>query len=254
MELLSITLTAGETKRFERAGRYFELIESSGPVRIDFYEASGRQSDQMVNAVSGLFLEDTYGAFVIYSPTAQTVQILVMETGRGGSRRQPGNVRVIDSSAEKTLAGKSYIGTIGISGTAGNQPIAGIRNNGTTPLAITNLNISSDTAALVSAISGSNIVAAGFLATDTVFNKLIGSPDLPVGQCDIFANSYATLGAFDAKFPSSKSRHSYLIQPAVQNEFDYSKSPFVLPPGSYLLFKALTNGANLNVRFEVETL
>lgn len=96
MELLTIILSAGESKRFEKSGRYFEIIDSAAPVRVDFYSASGQQTDQMLNALSGLFLEAAYGAFTISSSTAQSVSFLLLEQGRGGSRRQPGSVRVIN--------------------------------------------------------------------------------------------------------------------------------------------------------------
>lgn len=94
MELLTIKLSAGESKRFEKPGRYFEIIDSTGAVRVDFYSVSGRQTDQMVNALSGLFLEASYGAFTITSATSQSVSFLLLENGRGGSRRQPGVVQV----------------------------------------------------------------------------------------------------------------------------------------------------------------
>lgn len=95
MELLQITLAANETKQFAKAGRYFEIIESAFPITVNFTGSSGALSDSMVNALSGLFLEDAYTHFSITNGTsAQTVTLLLMEIGRGGSRRQPGVVQV----------------------------------------------------------------------------------------------------------------------------------------------------------------
>lgn len=120
MELLSIRIGAGQTRRFEKAGRYFEIIDSSSAVTVDFYSISGRQTDEMKNAVSGLFVEAEYGAFTIESAAAQTVTVLILENGRGGSRRQPGIVRVVDTAKQTTQDGQAFQG-----GTTTGTPAAG---------------------------------------------------------------------------------------------------------------------------------
>lgn len=97
MELLPITFAANETKQFAKAGRYFEIIDSTSAVAIQFTGTGGNISDSISGALSGLFLEDPFTHFsVTNGAIAQTVTLLIMETGRGGSRRQPGNVRVMD--------------------------------------------------------------------------------------------------------------------------------------------------------------
>lgn len=93
MELLPITLAAGETKRFEKAGRYLEIIDATAAIDVFLYDSAGGRGDEARNALSGLYLEVPFAAMEIYSATAQTITLLLTD-GRGGSRRQPGIVSV----------------------------------------------------------------------------------------------------------------------------------------------------------------
>jgi hypothetical protein len=119
VELLTIMLAAGETKRFEKAGSYFEVIGSSYAISVGFDGDKGSISDNLLGVLSGFFIEYSYKAFALTNgAAAQTVQVLLMERGRGGSRRQPGNVRIIDEitdactsfsiSAPGTVAASSW--------------------------------------------------------------------------------------------------------------------------------------------------
>lgn len=109
MELLTITLAANELKQFAKAGRYFEIIDSSYAVQVDFTGDQGQRSDSMINALSGLFVEDPYTGFSITNGAiAQSITLLLMENGRGGSRRQPGVVQVVDSAKERTRSNLAY--------------------------------------------------------------------------------------------------------------------------------------------------
>ncbi len=73
MELLTINLAANQTQQFAKAGRYFEIIDSFYAVRVDFTGDQGQQTDSMVNALSGLYLEDAFSGFAIANgATAQT--------------------------------------------------------------------------------------------------------------------------------------------------------------------------------------
>lgn len=96
MELITFTFAAGETKRFERAGRYIEVIDALAPVSLFLSDRSGARVGYAVDALSGMYLGGAFAALDIYSATAQTVELLITD-GDGGSRRQPGNVAIIDS-------------------------------------------------------------------------------------------------------------------------------------------------------------
>lgn len=112
MELLTINLAAGQTQQFAKAGRQFEIIDSAYAVRVDFSGSQGQQTDSMTNVLSGLFIEQEFAAFAVTNgAVAQAITVLIIESGRGGSRRQPGIVRVIDSSGDKTLALRQFYGS-----------------------------------------------------------------------------------------------------------------------------------------------
>lgn len=111
-ELLSMTLAGGETKTFQKAGRYFEIIADGGSTfNLTFYGDGGAIQSNVNGAQAGLFLEDPWNAFTITnnSAAAQMITMLVMDSGRGGTRRQPGVVSVVDAGKTRTLAGQAFI-------------------------------------------------------------------------------------------------------------------------------------------------
>lgn len=110
MELLSFSIAAGETKRFERAGRYLEIIDAQAAVDVFLTDSGGSPVDRMLAALSGMYVEEHFAAFEVANRqgTAQAVVLMVTET-RGGSRRQPGNVRVIDTNRATTVDGRSWL-------------------------------------------------------------------------------------------------------------------------------------------------
>ena len=131
MELFTINLAANQTQQFVKGGVYFEIIDASYPVQIEFAGADGTARDFMRDAVSGLFLETQFNLFSLKNgPLAQSVTVLLHDKGRGGSRRQPGNVRVIDAGAEKTRAGRQFVGVLSNAANAGALSCTGIRANG----------------------------------------------------------------------------------------------------------------------------
>lgn len=96
MEILTIAMQANQTRVFDRAGRYFEVIEAERPLSVWFYDQHGGRVDDMLNARSGFFIEEPFSRFEVFSASAQAVRVMVTER-RGGSRRQPGDVAVIES-------------------------------------------------------------------------------------------------------------------------------------------------------------
>lgn len=118
-ELLTFTIAAGETKTFVKAGRYLEVIASAAALSVGFYDRSGGQSDDLIGAVSGLYVETDFSQFEVFSATAQTITLLVMDS-RGGSRRQPGVVEVIDGGRSRTLVGNAGMGGGLVTASVGN--------------------------------------------------------------------------------------------------------------------------------------
>lgn len=130
MELLSQAFAANEVKVFSKAGRFFEIITADQAIaRVEFGADQGQQSDSMINPQSGLYVEDPFSYFQVTNGAfAQTITMLIMENGRGGSRRQPGNVRVINNESDKTLALTQLMaGGMGGTPAAGTQRVVGIK-------------------------------------------------------------------------------------------------------------------------------
>lgn len=109
IELLNFTLAAGQVVRFERAGRYIEVIDAPYNIAsISLTGDDGQQGAFVRNCLSGIYAEVSFkGVELTNGSTAQTVQILITD-GRGGSRRQPGVVQVVDSERSKVLGGVAF--------------------------------------------------------------------------------------------------------------------------------------------------
>lgn len=202
MELLTTTLAANETKQFAKAGRYFEIIDSTYAVNVAFNAANGAQSDQMVGALSGLYLEDPYSHFSITNgAVAQSITLLVMETGRGGSRRQPGNVRVIDQSIDKTRAGLQFMNSSAAAANPGALSLVGIHNlaaNART-VSLKKVIVSSATAGFLYFIKGSS-PGTTYGANQAAGNKFVTGP---VSSARIFQGNTAALNPTGAEVPGA---------------------------------------------------
>ena len=176
MELLTINLAANQTQQFAKAGRYFEIIDSAYAVRVDFNGDQGQQTDSMVNALSGLFIEDPFAGFAITNgATPQSVTVLILESGRGGSRRQPGVVRVIDQSADKSMAGNQFFGSYSAPAAAGLGSVVmlGAGGGGGKKAVIKILSISSSITGSVILMSGTGPGSLG-LPTAALNPKVVG--------------------------------------------------------------------------------
>lgn len=107
MQNLRFAIAAGETKIFELAGRYLEIIEAAGPLTIELYDTNGGQSDEARDVLSGTYMTEPFARIAIFSATAQTVELFLSARG-GGTKRQPGTVNVIDSNKTRTVANQAF--------------------------------------------------------------------------------------------------------------------------------------------------
>lgn len=109
-DIRTIQLASNGSHRFETAGQYFEVIASDFPFSVDMEGPDGNLADTLTNIESGFFVELDYRAFTIRNPGgAQAVKVLVMDSRRGGTRRQPGTVNVVDNSTALTVANTQFI-------------------------------------------------------------------------------------------------------------------------------------------------
>lgn len=127
MQNLRFNIAAGETKVFVMAGRYLEIIDATGPVSIGLYDKAGSQADDAKDVLSGTFMETPFSQFEISSTTAQTVELFITET-RGGTRRQPGVVSVVDGNRADVQSGKAFTLTSSYGGTAATFAAIGLWN------------------------------------------------------------------------------------------------------------------------------
>lgn len=122
MELLTFNIGPNETKRFERAGKHFEIIESAAPLNIELNGPNGERADDMRAAVSGLFAELAYGSFEVENPNLFAQRVTIMTgAGRGGSRRSPGVVEVVDSARARVIADGQFVNSLTVATPAAGQ-------------------------------------------------------------------------------------------------------------------------------------
>lgn len=111
MQFLPISLAATDTKVYDVAGNYFEIIDAVGPITVAFYDRNGTKAKdlELGLALSGAFVQGAYSRFEITNAFGYAQSIVIMYgAGVGGSRRAPGTVRVVDGEREKVLAGNCY--------------------------------------------------------------------------------------------------------------------------------------------------
>lgn len=246
MELLPFTLAAGETKRFERAGRYLEIIDAPYAVTIKLTGDQGQQGASMRDALAGFYVEGTFAGFEIYSATAQAVTIMVTD-GRGGSRRQPGLVRVVDQGTEKTLAGLQFHGLARRIANATKVGLCGILA-GSRSFAVKRLAFNTQSA------SGLCTLLYGTAApTDTptslpIYNKLLAGANASAvrvsGLC-------ATINPTAGEVPGVQNLESIYLAQNVQQELPLT-TPFLIPAGYCLLVTSAAINQDVAMIFDGE--
>ena len=247
MELLTFTIKAGENKVFQRAGRYFEIIEAAGAINVELTGPSGERSDEMRGAVSGMYAEGPYSAFEIENAAgvAQTVTLLITD-GRGGSRRQPGNVRVIDQGADKTKAGTQFYGSASNAAAAGKLSAAGIKAIGKSCI-VKRLAIASDVAQQIEVcFVTSNPTAGNWFLTTAFQNKNLGGSSSAAvkwfqqsaGAVWVPATELPGLTALSAPYIAANAGREIVIT-----------TPIIVPNGKALLVRAIDT---VNTRIQIE--
>lgn len=198
-ELLTISISANETKRFERAGAYVEIIDAPDPIDIALYDANGSEGDAADGALSGFYLEGKSTAFTLKSATTQRLQLLLTD-GRGGSRRQPGNVRVIDNAVSVTQGRKRFFSTATKQDTPSAQSVASLLANGKT-VAIRSFGVLASTAGDVLMALCSAPGTAHSEGQRGLFNCDLSGPD---STCLVAAGSATSGAPTEAEMPGYK--------------------------------------------------
>ncbi len=249
-EFMTVTLAANETETFRKGGAYIEVIESAFPVDIAFSDSNGGSTSAIKGALSGFFLGVEYGAFTVKNGAIpQVIQILVLDPGEsGGSRRQPGNVRIIDSSADKTAAGLQFLGSGSSAAVVGQGSMIGVQAVGKT-------------------VSLKNIVLSSSVAGTVLLMFSTGDPTLTPNPTPNFGfNKLATGANSTAKAVRGNSVGTSPTAgelPGVRNVVGYTLSanvPFIvpittpiqLPSGTGLIVSGYALNRDILVAFDFE--
>lgn len=247
MQNLRFSIAAGETKVFVIAGRYLEIIDATGPVTIGLYDKAGSQTDDAKDILSGTYMQGEFSQFEIFSATAQTIELFLTQTG-GGTRRQPGNVRVIDQSADQTAALNQFLAMNSVSDGA-KGVIVGLWAQ-TKPITIRSLQFGSNTTTAMAVVTGTTRPATGQGAAPAPTNKMVGSAAatsalavsgtmagaLPVVAADL--PGVATVGYINAQ---ANQLYSFPL-----------KTPIVIPAGRFFGFATGAAGASVQFTAEIE--
>lgn len=249
-ELITVNLSANEVKQFRKAGSYIEIIDSSYAVGLNFYSVNGSQTNSLKGALSGLFLDIDFGAFdVVNGATAQTVTLLVCDAGElGGSRRQPGNVRVIDQSADQTAALNQFIAMNGVSN-GGLGVVAGLWAQ-TKQITVKAIQFGSNVAGTMQIVTGTGRPINNQGAAPSPANKLIGG----AVAASALSVSGTVAGALPVTAPdlAGVTTVGYTsVQAGVLYRIDL-KTPILIPVGKFFGFATGVAGASVNFIAEIE--
>jgi hypothetical protein len=127
LETVSLPLAANQQAVIEAGGRRVYVLSAPYMVaEVALTDGSGGSSGFMRNVTEGAYANVPFSALrVTNGSTAQTVKLLIA-SGDAGSNALPGIVRVVDQSAEKTLAQTQFYTYIQRAATAAKVSMAGI--------------------------------------------------------------------------------------------------------------------------------
>ncbi|KQW76586.1 hypothetical protein [Methylibium sp. Root1272] len=248
MELLTFAIAANEIKVFKRAGRYFEIIDSAYALTVDFYDENGGKSDGMLGALSGLFVSGPFTEFTVSNgAAAQTVTLMIHE-GRGGSRRQPGVVRVVDENVEKTNRETQYFGLSRRVGSATKVGLVGVIA-GSKSIVIKRFSYTAAAAGICTLFSGTGAPTDSYL-TLGVRNKKIGAAD---AQALRFSALAATINPTGVEVPGVVLLMTIYAAANVLTEFPLT-TPLVVPAGYCFGISGPAINTEAGFGFDVEEL
>lgn len=237
IELLTITLAANESKRFERAGRRIDVIDAAYPIaELALTDTNGGAAGFLRNVDVGIFARLGFAGFAITNgSTAQTVRVLVTD-GDGGSNKQPGVVRVVDQGAEKTAALSQFLNSTRVAAQAAAVGLS-VLLAGSRKVAIKRVQIAAGTAQAV--LFGYGTGAPGTVLGSTAANNK------RVGGAASSAIAYAATAATGT--PTAPELPGYIfggrvyVQDFVTIELALT-TPILLQPGQCFL----VNGGVIN--------
>lgn len=252
IQQLQFNIAAGETKRFEFQGAYVEVIDSQAAINITVYDPVSSAQGNATGVLSGFFASVPYKGVEVYSATAQSITLLLTD-GSGGSRRQPGNVKVIDDSASRTMLDQAYSGsfTAGASGAQGSMVTVGATGGNGKRLAIRSMLASSTIAGRIMCYIGST---GGTMAPAVQLRSKwaqAASQSLS-GQARAQAFNQAAAQPSGAEISGLASWFAPYLPANTPTQCAQGGTPIVLETGRILVLSAEALNRDLSVWFDVE--
>jgi hypothetical protein len=229
MRTITETLAANQTKLFEVAGNYFEILTCANDLtRIDWVGEDGQQLDPWQLVKEGVFAAEPFRAFNITNgPTAQTIKVMVGR-GTGGNRSVPvsGNVGVsslpIGIGEARSKAGQAYAAGMSQAAIAAACSVVSFRNvpgSGKTAV-VTSIKVTADAAGRVFIDRGttaSAVTVPGVRKRLSVGGTVTSSMGLVAGnQSGVVSQLSANLGV--AKVAAGVPHVIDLLEPLVVDE------------------------------------
>jgi hypothetical protein len=95
MEVLSLSVAAGEPRWFHKQGGYFEIISAQAPLSVAFAGQGGAEANEAIGVEAGFYCVLPYTQFSITSAVAQDLRLMISDRD-AGSKALPGMVGIIN--------------------------------------------------------------------------------------------------------------------------------------------------------------
>lgn len=102
---MTVTFTAGQTQEWFGVGDFFRLLDSTGPVTVEYF-FKGREIAEAINVFAGYGerFDRKFDRIRIISPTAQTIQFVTRDGADVRYDRSAGNVAITNVNGAFTQA------------------------------------------------------------------------------------------------------------------------------------------------------
>ncbi|WP_295375628.1 hypothetical protein [uncultured Pseudacidovorax sp.] len=241
IEIISGAWAAGETKTFQIAGHYIEILDAQYSCDVVLMDRTGSQQSFMRGAEASFFTRPSGGfeTVQITSAQAQTIRLFV-GSGDAGTRRISSTVNVVDGARARTIAGAAFIAGINAQSAAGKIAVAQLRN---APASAKRIVVNR---VLLACDNTATAVAFGYIATPisataggTMASKMLGGP------ASTSAQGFTDTASFAAAPPAGVVELGVASVPAGGTfEFIFDE-PIVLVPGASLVYYTNAQAATL---------
>jgi hypothetical protein len=104
---ISATFSAGQTQEFYVPGDFFRLLDSTGPITVEYYDPTGKEVAEAVNVLAGYgegLKAGKFGRVRITSASAQTIQFVIRDGAEVRYDRGAATVTIANTNGAFTQA------------------------------------------------------------------------------------------------------------------------------------------------------